>query len=676
MVREHVAWHGPPQGERSPRFSFQVRWFFVLLDVGFFLGSVLLALFARRLRPGPRSRLWHVHGLVPIAWAALALFLLVESFADLSGFQLWRRAPMLSLSGSLLLVLPLWVVPRRARPWAAFALVSAVSVLVVGDLAYMRFFGSIMPLGAAAASHQILDTGASIVALLRPASAWIVLVPLALLVLAVRWPTPLPSERPAGRGRWLAGWVVAVLVLVAVFPAVRRLYRATTGDLARRVFSDQANVGRLGVLNAHMFELMRGVKERAKREHLDSQQRQRIEAFFAERAGDTPVAPSVTTPPNLLMIQVEALQQWVVGARVKQQEVTPFLNRAHEHGLYYPNVFDQTSHGRTSDAEYLVLTSQHPLSHGALCFLRDENHFVTLAHVLRERGYTTLSAHPYKRGYWNRAVLHPRYGFERSLFRRELGGGLVVGWGLADGVFFERMVPELQALPQPYFALLVTLGLHHPYNRFPRHLSAMEVGDLEGTSLGNYLLAMNYFDAVLEVFLAELRARGLLENTIVAIYGDHDSRLETPPEVLALAGIGRWDPSVPARIERVPLLIMLPNQEAHGVVSTVGGQVDIGPTLLHHMGIDRPRGFVGRPLLPGEVGFAAMPDGSAATSDRIFVATGRDIRRTGSCFDFPAGAARPRKDCKDLRERARDELEISRAVLDHDLYRDLAGPSP
>ena len=69
--------------------------------------------------------------------------------------------------------------------------------------------------------------------------------------------------------------------------------------------------------------------------------------------------------------------------------------------------------------------------------------------------------------------------------------------------------------------------------------------------------------------------------------------------------------------------------------------------------------------------FAAMPDGSAASSERIFIATGRDIPSRGGCFDYPQGTTRPRRDCNDLAERAHEELEISRAVLDHDLQRSL-----
>src|SRR5690606_11775996 len=119
-------------------------------------------------------------------------------------------------------------------------------------------------------------------------------------------------------------------------------------------------------------------------------------------------------------------------------------------------------------------------------------------------GYATLSAHPYKRGFWNRATLHPRYGFDRSLFDRELGPGPVIGWGLADEVFFAHVLPELAGLPRPFFAFLITLSLHHPYDAFPPGLRRLQLGGLEGTSLGNCLNGIHHLDAALAELFAGL----------------------------------------------------------------------------------------------------------------------------------------------------------------------------
>ena len=48
---------------------------------------------------------------------------------------------------------------------------------------------------------------------------------------------------------------------------------------------------------------------------------------------------------------------------------------------------------------------------------------------------------------------------------------------------------------------------------------------MEGTKLGNYFKSLHYADSALGEFVEELDEAGLLENTVLVIYGDHDARL-------------------------------------------------------------------------------------------------------------------------------------------------------
>ena len=48
---------------------------------------------------------------------------------------------------------------------------------------------------------------------------------------------------------------------------------------------------------------------------------------------------------------------------------------------------------------------------------------------------------------------------------------------------------------------------------------------MEGTKLGNYFKSLHYADSALGEFIDELNEAGLLDNSIVVLYGDHDARL-------------------------------------------------------------------------------------------------------------------------------------------------------
>src|SRR6185436_7879883 len=128
-------------------------------------------------------------------------------------------------------------------------------------------------------------------------------------------------------------------------------------------------------------------------------------AWFAGRAplrAGSNAEFGVARNKNLIVIQVESLQDFVVDFKVGEQEVMPRLSRWATDSLRFTNVSDQTSEGRTSDAEFLTLASLLPLDHGAAAFRYPGNHYVTLPRVLTEHGYVTVSAVPFKPGFWNR----------------------------------------------------------------------------------------------------------------------------------------------------------------------------------------------------------------------------------------------------------------------------------
>ena len=677
MVREQVTWYGAPAGGARLRVPVRVVWRCALLQVGFGLAGVVLALAARRLRPEPGSWAWLLVEAVPLLWAWVGIGLLTVTFSEVAGRQLWRGGGVLAVSAAALLALPVALVPGRVRAWVAGALVTLASAVAIADVVYLRYFDTVVPVVALAALGQLGQVEGSVRALLRPTDVWLAVGVASALAFASLWPRRRREEAPAGRVRLNASAALAILCLGSGVPALRNLSDAIRDPAtADQVFSQQALAERWGLVNVHLFDALRTYREWMARNAPDAAEQARVSAFLARRATISAAAASrygVARGANLLLIQVESLQQWVIGARVRGVEITPYLNTLRSKALYFPLLFDQTGQGRSSDGEFAALNSQHALDRGAVAFRRPGNRFIALPGVLRQQGYATLSAHAFEKGFWNRGVLHPRYGFQRMLFAPELGPGEVIGWGLADGVFLSRMVEPLAKERQPFFAFLITLGLHHPFDLFPDQHKALDVGELRGTPLGNYIHAMHYFDASLSSFMAALERTGVLNNTVVALYGDHEAGLWVDESVLALAGEPRWDSSVLVRIRRVPFFVLVPGGRLAGEVPVFGGQVDIAPTLLALLGLPSPPCFVGHALDPDADSIAVLNDGSVVGEGRVFVAEGPAIPRGGACFAWPDGAPRPLEECRELARRGREELTASRFVAIHDLAPEIAG---
>ena len=118
---------------------------------------------------------------------------------------------------------------------------------------------------------------------------------------------------------------------------------------------------------------------------------------------------------------------------------------------------------------------------------------------------------------------------------------------------------------------------------------------------------------------------------------------------------------------------MLPEalHAAPRVVHTLGGQVDIGATLLHLFGLKRPGSFIGQSLIPERVGHASRIDGSGVDGKNIYVAPGG-----GRCESFPDFTRLDLTACAELSRQSREELSMSWDVTLLDLASKLAGRTP
>jgi phosphoglycerol transferase MdoB-like AlkP superfamily enzyme len=380
---------------------------------------------------------------------------------------------------------------------------------------------------------------------------------------------------------------------------------------------------------------------------------------------------------NLIVVQVESLQDFVVDFAIDGQAVMPHLRGWTSDSLRFTNVTDQTSEGRTSDAEFTTMASLLPLDHGAVAFRFPGNHYTALPRVLTEHGYATLSAVAFEPGFWNRQVMHPSYGFERSLFEPDFQMTEQIGWGLNDHDFLQQMVPRIEKLPRPFAAWLITLSLHHPFESFPDAHKVLKLGALEGTSLGNYLHTMRFFDQALEDFRSALARDGLLDDTMLVVFGDHDAGFARDAALARTIGIGADDIAWTLN-DRVPFFIRTAggNAAAAGLAgerAQPAGQTDFAPTILSLLGVDASAlAYVGRNLLAApDDAPVPRPYGDWLDSRHLFFARGA----ASICVDAARRAAVDAAACAAADTIARRERDVSRLVVVDDLQERLRAPS-
>lgn len=561
----------------------------------------------------------------------------------------------LALSSAALPALLVALTPPRLRRWSALGTLAGMALLAVANAVYHRVFSVYMPLSAFRSMGQAWTVRGYATGLLHAGDGWIpTLVALTVVGVALRSRGP---RRPLELSRWWHTGLALSLCLVGSIPAVAWAWFVSPGSAdtltggfayaylvdGRRILGEHLMAG--GLTEAGWTRTLRSLRDR----HPDPPPE---DPWFGVGDGS-----------NLVVIQVEALNGWLMDARVEGEPVVPFLRSLADRGLYFTNVFDETYLGRSSDADYLAMASQHPLERTTVSMGRPSLDPVALPDLLEERGYTTFSAHAHIPGFWNAALRHRAYGFQESWFEAELGPGDSLGFGLTDKAFLERITPHVVDLPQPWMAWFITLTMHGPHEDVPETFHTFPLGPMDGTPLGNYFLKARHTDDALRTFIGELERAGILENTTVVVYGDHTERHGFDMDwVHEAAGVTGLPPDVQHLLEdQVPLLVLPPGGiEGGGVrVATVGGLLDVAPTALSVLGIPTPPWFLGRSLTASEPGLAAQASGEVV---------GEDLMWTGTrCASFPEGTPRPLDACDDLRARARLELEVSWSITERGL---------
>jgi len=250
-----------------------------------------------------------------------------------------------------------------------------------------------------------------------------------------------------------------------------------------------------------------------------------------------------------------------------------------------------------------------------------------------------------------------------------------IGWGLNDLDFLQQMLPRLEGAPRPFAAWLITLSLHHPFDDFPARHKVLQLGALEGTSFGNYLHTMRFFDTALEAFRAGLADRHLLDDSVIVVFGDHDAGFRHDPALASAMGIAP-DEVAWTLNDRIPMFIRVPAGEPgakdalRGSRARAAGQTDLAPTLLALLGIDpAPLPYVGRNLL-GRADESPVPRPYGDWIDRRHLYFTRG--GTPVCYDLAKRRPDEVAQCDAGTAAVRRQREVSSMVITDDLQQRLA----
>ena len=178
----------------------------------------------------------------------------------------------------------------------------------------------------------------------------------------------------------------------------------------------------------------------------------------------------------------------------------------------------------------------------------------------------------------------------------------------------------------PFYSQLITMSSHHPFTIPERKFKIKLPARYDGTFVGDYIRAQNYADYSLGLFIDDLKKRGIWDNSVFVIYGDHLGlpiySLNSDEKKLMQEIYGREYGNTD--MINIPLIISSPGVTTPMELKQAGGQSDIMPTVANLLGISlQDHIHFGQDLLNQRSNILAeryyLPSGSLITDNEMFV---------------------------------------------------------
>lgn len=498
-------------------------------------------------------------------------------------------------ASSLLIFTPAFLF-NKFKNWAGLTIAFLLSLLVWADVVYWRYFGSLIKVETLSIANQTTGVGDSILNLLSPLDVLFFVDILILGYLLVRKRgIPRPAESLKSR------LITAGLILfVSLLPISAIFWRDRADQLDRFIYHnyDMNSIEfRYGLVGAHGINTYRYVLTAM--EHLDKSERREAVDWITEHTTyqTSNQYTGKASGKNIFLLQVESLQSFVVGRKYNGQEITPNLNRLASGSYFLPDGQLTTGGGQTSDSDFAANTSVYPLQNSSVFVQYGNDNFTSLPKALKANNYTVNAYHAYRRDFWNRGPAYNSLGFSHFFAKEEYQDGDNIGMGLNDESFYHQSLDKLVInKDQPAFNYLISLSSHHPFIMNPKFET------LEGDILTadqktyHYYQAIHYADKALGIFLEELKNRGLYEDSLIVVYGDHSAKIGDYSDPKMAKMVGKLTAE---ELSSIPFFYKLPNQQIGERLLTSTSQLDIMPTILNLTGAKTDYPMFGGDALTG-----------------------------------------------------------------------------
>ncbi|MFA6563641.1 MAG: sulfatase-like hydrolase/transferase [Verrucomicrobiia bacterium] len=308
---------------------------------------------------------------------------------------------------------------------------------------------------------------------------------------------------------------------------------------------------------------------------------------FAPPAGEV-------RPRNVIVVVLESVGAKYMNLYGSRYETTPSLIAESAHAMVFDNFYSHL--GYTFCSFMAINFSIHPGLPWCYAPTTERPPPPSLASVLRARGRRTAYLQSGDLDWNGGETWIKGFGFDEAHDYREFGCPVLPSGGAEDRFLIDRLLRWIDAKrDQPFLAVCWTEQTHDPYTPSPGvklvDFLPRKPGDARSADLWRYLNALRETDRQLGRLFVALRERGLADDTLVVVTGDHGEAFREPHKQRG-HGFTVYQEDV-----HVPLMLWNPRLFPAGRrVATIGSHMDLNPTVADLLDFEPSGEWQGRSL--------------------------------------------------------------------------------
>jgi phosphoglycerol transferase MdoB-like AlkP superfamily enzyme len=239
-------------------------------------------------------------------------------------------------------------------------------------------------------------------------------------------------------------------------------------------------------------------------------------------------------PKNVILVVLESTAAKYLGVFGSKYDTTPNLVRESQHALLFDSFYCHA--GLTANSNAALTLSIYPyMTWREYTVEYPDMPGESLANVLKKRDYRTAFIHSGDLSYVNQRAFMTGRGYDTMWDWHDLGAPLLTSWATHDRALVSGVLKWLdleEGKGRPFFAKVWTHMSHHPYEPMPDEplIDFFKDGSvpIDDYDLGRYLNTVHFVDEQLGRLFDGLRERGLADDTLVVITGDHGEAFGDP----------------------------------------------------------------------------------------------------------------------------------------------------